>query len=226
VHRDPFVQSEGARAVRSFDDLDVLVGRLRLVQQPRGRLDRSGRDEQKPRDDERQELPEPAEQQRAGEHEEGGGAEHRTLRPEQRNRHDGGQERPEDAADRGERVEPPGDRSGLADVAEGEANGERSDRAEEGHGDGEESERGEERPHRRTDRYGVEPPHREIEDGPGDERRHRDHERSDDHDQAEEARVRSPVGHLASEPVPEREVDEDEPDDVRPDDGRAAEVRR
>ena len=59
-----------------------------------------------------------------------------------------------------------------------------------------------------------------------DERRDRDPDRRRQNDQAEQTRLRPPVGEAAAEPVAEREPGEHDPDQVRPDDRRRAEVGR
>ncbi len=141
VDGDALVQLERARAVGALDDLDVLVGGLRLEEEPRARLDRPGGDEEEPERGQGQELPAVAEQERRGEDEQDGGAEHRPLRPQERDRHDRREKRPHDASHRRERVEPAGDGARLPHVHEREPDGEGRDGAEQRDRHGEERER-------------------------------------------------------------------------------------
>ena len=223
---DALVETEDTRAVGALQHLDVLVGRLRLVDEARRRLDRLCGDEEERGHPDGEDLPAAAEHERGREDEQGRGAEHRPLRSDERDGDERRDEGADDAPERGEGVEASGDRARLGDVVEGEANGERRDGAQERHRHREQKECGEEGADDGADADRVETLHGEVEDRPRYEREHRDDERGHEHDPPEQAGLGPAVGHLASDPVADREVDEDQPDDVGPDDRRAAEVGR
>ena len=150
----------------------------------------------------------------------------RAPSPDRRNQHERGEERPEQAAHRRERVQPPGDGACVPDVLDAEPHRERRDHAEQDHRRGEEREHGEEGADRRSGGDLVEPLHRDVEERPCRKGNDRDQHSCGDHDAAEDARARVAVRHLSAQPVADGERGEDEADDVRPDDRRAPVVGR
>ena len=130
VHGDALVQAEQPAAVVALDDLDELVERLLLVQQPVLRLDRARRDRDERRERRRDHERLAAEQQRRREREHDGRAEQRALRADERDQDERRQERAEQRAGRRERVEAAGDGARGRDVVDREPDRERRDHPE------------------------------------------------------------------------------------------------
>ena len=213
-------------AVGALDDLDELVERVLLVQQPGLRFHRTGwkRDESgECGGDDEHTAPE---EERGGEREQRCRAEQRPLRSHERDRDQRRHEGAEERAGSGERVEATRHGSRGCDVGDREADREGRDHPERDDGRREQEEDGEERADHGARGGVVEIPDRRVEKRPGDERCDRHPDRRRENDQAEQARLRPPVGEASAEPVAEGERGEHDPDQVRPDDRRRAEVGR
>ncbi len=213
-------------AVGALDDLDELVERVLLVQQPSLRFHRAGwkcDEGSECGGDDEHTAPE---EERRGEREQRCRTEEGSLRPHERDRDQRRNERAEERAGGRERVEATRHRSRGRDVGDREADREGRDHPERDDGRREQEEDGEERADHGTRGSVVEIADRGIEKRPGDERCDRHPDRGREHDQAEQARFGPPVGEATSEPVAEGERGEHDPDQVRPDDRRRAEVGR
>ncbi len=227
MHGLALVELQDPVAVGLLGDPDVLLLGLGLVQHPplvdglhraHGQRDRSG-------EDDRQGDEPPAEpgrgdqRQRQGEDEEG------PLGADQRDQHQGGQHRPGERADGRDRVEAPGDATGMLDVVDrepqrpGGAGPEQDDRDRDQRQDADQ--RADEGPCLDL----VQRVDRDVEERPGDERDHGEQQRRDQDHEAEAADVGAAVGQPAPEPVADRERHEHHADRVRPDDRRGAEER-
>ena len=226
VHRDALVEPEEAVSVGALDDLDELVERVLLVQQPGLGLHRPGRESDERGQRRSHDEHTPPEEERGGEREQRSRAEQRPLRSHERDRDQRRDERADERAGGGERIEAPRDGAGGCDVGDRQADRERRDHPERDDGRGEEEEHGEERADHCARRSVVEIADRRVEKRPGEERRQRNPDRRRENDQAEQAWLRPPVGEPPSEPVAEGEPGEHDPDQVRPDDRRRAEVGR
>jgi hypothetical protein len=225
MHGEPFVQVQAADAVQ-LGDVDELVARLVLVDQAGLGADGPRRDGEQRADARCDEEPAATEQSRAGEGRDQRCGEKRPARPDRRDQDERGEERPEEAADRGQRVELPGHGPRVAHVVDRQPDREGSDHPEQGQCRCEEREHGEERADRGTGRHLVETVHGNVEERPGRERDDGDQYGPDDDDPTQHARARMPVRDLPADPVADREGREHEADDVRPDDGRAPVVGR
>ena len=108
-----------------------------------------------------------------------------------------GHERPEQAADRRERVEPPRDLAGRRDLDDREADRERRDHPEQDDRRREQQQRPEERADHGARRHLVEPARRDVEDRRRDERDQRDEQRRCEDEPPEQLRRRVAVGDAA-----------------------------
>ncbi len=151
VDGDPLVQVEAAHSVE-LGDVDELVAGLLLVDEPRlgANLARRNGDQgpQRRCDDEPATAEQHCSRERNGDRRD----QQRAPSPDRRDQHERGEERPEQAAHRRERVEPPGDGAGVPDVLDTEPHRERRDHAEQDHRRREEREHGEEGADRRARR--------------------------------------------------------------------------
>ena len=137
-----------------------------------------------------------------------------------------GAERPEQRADRRDRVHAPGRLARVLDAVQLEPDRPRRDRAEHQHRDRDEREHAEQRAGEGADRDVVERVDRERQQRLRDDRHDREQHGGRQHEHAEAVEVRMPVGQAAAEPVADRERDEHDRDRVRPHDRRVAEERR
>ena len=133
---------------------------------------------------------------------------------------------PEQAADRRDRVQPPGHRAGLGDVGDGQAQRVRRDRARDEDRDRDEHRDAEQRADEGARRDRVQRVDGEAEERVGDERHGREQHPGQQHDPVQPLARRVAVGEPAAVPVADRQRDEHDADRVRPDDRRRAEVRR
>ena len=224
VNGDPLVEVEEPPSVVLLDDLDVLLVRRLLVQQPVPVLDRTGRDDHERREPGRDdEIARPEEEARRA-CEDRRHDEERPLRPDRGDEDERRQERAEQRSRGRERVETPGDLAGRRDARHGEPDRERRDHAEQDDGRRAEQEHREEAPDDGPCRRLVEPVDRDVEERTGDERDRSHEHRRGEHDVAEERRLGPPVGDPPAEPVADRQRREDDADEVRPHDRRGAEI--
>ncbi len=155
--------------VAALDHLDVLVERLVLVQEPRVRLDGSGRHGEQRCDSHGDEQPAPAEEEAAGQRDDRSADEERALGADQRDQDERREKGAQQAPDRRQGVETPRDGAGVGDVRDRQPDRERRDHAEEGHGWREEQEDGEEGADHRSRRQLVEALDGNVQQGSGDE---------------------------------------------------------
>ncbi len=225
VNGNPFVQIEAAHAV-DLGDVDELVAGLLLVDEPGLGPHGSGRNREQGRKDGGDEEPAAAEHGGACKRNDRGRDQQRPLGADNRNQDERGEERPEQAADRRERVEPAGDLARVPHVVDREPHRERGDHPEQDHRRREQHQDGEEGSDRRAGRDLVEALHRHVQKRSRRKRSYCDEGSSGEDDDAEQTPFGPSVDQSASEPVPERERRKHEPDHVGPNDRGAAVVGR
>ena len=228
MHRLALVELHRPLAVGPLDHPHVLLRRLALVEDAPD-VDRlHGADRQ--RDDDRERRRDgdvaPAEAGRGDQGQGDGEDQEGPLRARERDQDERREHRPGQRADGGDRVQPPGDLSGVGDVRDREPDRPRRAGPEQHHRDGDQDQDPEQRAEEGAGVDLVEGVDREVEERAGDERDGGEQHRGADDDRAEAAHVGPPVGEPAAEPVADRERDEDDGDRVRPDDRRGAEERR
>ena len=228
VDRLALVELELAAAVRVLDHPRVLVRRLRLVDHASllRRLDHADREQQQRGDGERRQHPAPAEAERGHEREQDRVDEERALRADERDQQQRGAERPDQRADRRDRVHAARGLTRVLHPLELEPDRPRRHGAEHQHGDRDEREDPEQRAREAADRDVVERVDGQREQRLGDDRDDREQHRRGQHQPAQARQVRVPVGEPAAEPVADRQRHEHDRDRVRPHDRRVAEERR
>ena len=132
---------------------------------------------------------------------------------------------PEQRADGGDRVHPPGGLPRVLDALELEPDRPRRHRAEHQHRHGDEDEHAEQRAREAADRDVVERVGRQRQQRLRHERHEGEQDRRRQDEHAEALKVRMPVRHPPAEPVADRQRDEHHADRVRPHDRGIAEER-
>ena len=231
VHRLALVELERARAVEVLHDAGVLVLGVGLVDDARAglglALDRADRQDEQDREHGRGEQRRAARQPPGGDDDERQAEEdERASRADERDEQQRARERAQQRADGGDRVQAPGDRAGLRDVADGEPERIRRDRAGDEHRGGDEHGDAEQRADERAGGDRVQRVDGDAEEGVGDERHGGEQQARQQDDPVQALAGRVAVGQTAAVPVADRQRDEHDPDRVRPDDRRGAEVRR
>ena len=225
VHRDSLVEVQVAHRAL-LHDLDELVLRVLLVEEPGHRLHGARRHGEHACERHRRQDPATPEQQGPAERDDDCGTDERALCPAELDRDDGRHEHADDAPDRRECIQASGHRPRDRDIGDGEPDRKGRRRPEQDDGRREEHERAEERSDDGSRRDVVQPAHRDVEQRLGGEGNDGDESAARHDEPAEHVRVRVPVGDAAAEPVADRERREDEADHVGPHDRRGAEVRR
>ena len=210
--------------VPDFDDLDVVVSRLRFVQTDtvRRRADRPATKDRQHCDQDREQQVEPAaaaaqkarrrnRAERKRQDKNGRAGPIRGNQPEHRD------ECPQDASQRRQRIDRAGRIAGGLELPDAKPDHERRDHPEEDHRsrkqDDDRDQRAQHEPHRELGEAGL----GQREDRPRDDRDRRGQKRGGGGDLIQQASVGAPIGQPAAGIVADRQVDQDQPDQGPPD---------
>ena len=180
MHAPALVQLEQAVAVGLLDDADVLVLGVLLEDHLAvlGRLDRPDRDRERRRDQRRRQEIAPGQAKGADQRQHHAEDDERALRSRERDQDERREHGAQERADRRDRIEAPGDRTGVLDLVDAQADRPGRDGAQDGERDRDQEEDGEEGADEGSRLDLVEGRDRHLEERLGDERDQRQEKRA------------------------------------------------